>query len=304
MIEVQENIMSPDEIARIAQLAFVLEPIANKPGLTTRYSDKNRNLKLENFLVAGINIGDAFRELAERVYKCKELPITYDIALQAQKDSFKNRIGSRVVYGGIIGLFPIIITQLRIKSNKPYEVLDNVENILKQTHKEDVLYYQELEYSAWSHFLINQKYTYDMKEDCDNIFDYLEKDLSEINNSPVLPKQYSPKLNLKYNQSTDWVDSLDELTWDTPLKQIKNSRPKSGSLNKEIIDGYPIVRSMLDIFYSNVKKGKYLGISETLEEIDYLIKREFPNIYPAHVAELQICFLYLVITYDNKEFFV
>ena len=118
MTEVQENIMSPNEIARIAQLSFVLEPIANKPGLTTRYSDKNRNLKLENFLVAGINIGDAFRELAERVYKCKELPITYDIALQAQKDSFKNRIGSRVVYGGIIGLFPIIITQLRIKSNK------------------------------------------------------------------------------------------------------------------------------------------------------------------------------------------
>ena len=60
---------------------------------------------------------------------------------------------------------------------------------------------------------------------------------------------------------------------------------------------------MLDIFYSNVKKGKYLGISETLEEIDYLIKREFPNIYPAHVAELQTCFLYLAITYDNKEFF-
>ena len=38
--------ISPNEIARIAQIAFVLEPIANKPGLTTRYTDKNKNLKL------------------------------------------------------------------------------------------------------------------------------------------------------------------------------------------------------------------------------------------------------------------
>ena len=78
--------ISPNEIARIAQIAFVLEPIANKPGLTTRYTDKNNNLKLENFLVAGINTGDSFRELAKRVYESKDLPITYDIALQAQKD--------------------------------------------------------------------------------------------------------------------------------------------------------------------------------------------------------------------------
>ena len=82
--------ISPNEIARIAQIAFVLEPISNKPGLTTRYADRNNNLKLENFLVAGINIGDSFRELAKRVYESKDLPITYDIALQAQKDSFKN----------------------------------------------------------------------------------------------------------------------------------------------------------------------------------------------------------------------
>ena len=59
--------ISPNEVARIAQLAFVLEPIANKPGLTTRYSNKNKNLKLENFITAGINIGDAFRELAIRI---------------------------------------------------------------------------------------------------------------------------------------------------------------------------------------------------------------------------------------------
>jgi hypothetical protein len=302
-METQENILSPNEIARIAQLSFILEPISNKPGLTTRYSNKNSNLKLENFLVAGINIGDAFRELAERLYKCKELPITYDIALQAQKDSFKNRMGSRVAYGGIIGLFPIIITQIRIKSNRPYEILDNIENILKQTYKEDVLYYQELEHYAYSHFYQNKKCIYEMKDDCSNIFEYLEKDLLETINSKIVNKQFSSKINRKYRQSSDWISTMNELDWDTPLKQTK-SRAKSGSLNKEIINGYPIVRTMLDIFYTNVQKGKYLGISETLEEIDFLVKRKFPNIYPAHLAELQTCFLYLVITYDNKDFFV
>lgn len=269
-MEVQENILPPDEIARIAQLAFVLEPISNKPGLTTRYSNKNSNLKLENFLVSGINIGDAFRELAERIYKCEELPIVYDIALQAQKDSFKNRIGSRLIYGGIISLFPLIMTQLYIKSKSPYKILDKVEDILKQTHKEDTLYLQELENFAYSHGINHKRYMFDIKDDYKNIFDYYEKDLISIGE----------------------VDNT------------KGDRAKTGSSNKEILNGYPIVRSMLDIFYNNVRKGKYLGISETIEEIDYITRNAFPKAHPQWLADLHICLLYLIISYDNKSFFV
>lgn len=272
-MKVQENILLPDEIARIVQLSFVLEPIANKPGLTTRYANKNLGLKLENFLVAGINIGDAFRDLANRIYKCKDLPITYDIALQAQKDSFKNRIGSRLIYGGIIGLFPLIITQLHMRSNNSYEILDNVENVMNQTHREDALYLQELENFAYSHSDLHRPYMFDVKDDYENIWDYLEKDLIAIG--------------------------------DVPFPRPNNiARAKTGSSNKEILNGYPIVRSMLDIFYNNVRNGKYTGISETAEEIDFLTRRKFPNTHPTWLADLSVCFNYLVISCDNKEFFV
>ena len=268
-MNIQNKILSSNEISRIAQLAFVLEPIANKPGLTTRYSNKNNNLKLENFLTAGINIGDAFRELAERIYKCKDLPITYDIALQAQKDSFKNRIGSRLIYGGIIGLFPLIITQLHMQSNDPYDVLDNVENVMNHTHREDVLYLQELENFAYSHGVNHRQYMFDIKDDYKNIFDYYEKDLIAIGD----------------------VDNT------------KGDRAKTGSSNKEILNGYPIVRRMLDIFYDNVRKGYYPGISEISAEIDFNIRKEFPDAHIQWLADLHVCFLYLIISYD-KEFFV
>ena len=269
MIKTQEQI-SPNEIARITQLAFILEPIANKPGLTHRYSDKNSHLKIENFLVAGINIGDAFRELAERIYKCKDLPITYDIALQAQKDSFKNRIGSRLIYGGIISLFPLIITQIRIRSNDPYKILDNVNNILTHTHREDALYLQELENFAYSHGTNHRQYMFEIKDEYENIQDYLKKDLIKIG-------EVSP----------GWKD-----------------RAKTGSSNKEILNGYPIVKSMLDKFYDNVRNDHYPGISETAEEIDFLIRREFPDAHIQWLADLHICMMYLIICNDNKEFFV
>ena len=263
--------ISPNEIARIAQIAFVLEPIANKPGLTTRYADRNRNLKLENFLVAGINTGDSFRELAKRVYESKDLPITYDIALQAQKDSFKNRQGSRLIYGGIISLFPLIITQTHIRSTDPYAILSNVEDVLKQTHREDAVHLQELENYAYGFGANHKQYMFDVKDEYENVWDYLEKDLISIGEIT----------------QTHWKD-----------------RAKTGSSNKEILNGYPIVKSMLDIYYSIVKNKEWRGISQTTEEIDFLIRREFPNAHIQWLADLHVCLMYLILCHENKEFFV
>ncbi len=257
------------EVARIAQMAFILEPISNKPGLTTRYTNKNRNLKLENFLVAGLNIGDSFRELSDRISNCKTLPITYDIALQAQKDSFKNRIGTRLIYGGIISLFPIVITQRFLKLTNPFYILDNIESVLKLTHPDDTLYYQELENFAYSHSNNHKQYMFDIKNDYVNMFDYYEKGLAAIGE----------------------VDNT------------KGDRAKTGSSNKEILNGYPILRRMLDIYYNNIRNGHYPGISETLEEIDFITRREFPDAHPQWLADLHVCLLYLVISYDD-EFFV
>ena len=61
---------------------------------------------------------------------------------------------------------------------------------------------------------------------------------------------------------------------------------------------------MLDIFYDNVRNGKYLGVSETAEEIDFLIRKKYPKAHPQWIADLHVCLVYLIISYDNKEFFV
>ena len=76
--------LTSEEVGRISQISFVLEPIAEKPGLTTRTKDLNSNLKLENFLVAGINVGKSFEKLAQRILSIdipNKLPVTYDLFL-------------------------------------------------------------------------------------------------------------------------------------------------------------------------------------------------------------------------------
>ena len=141
---------------------------------------------------------------------------------------------------------------------------------MNSTHREDALYLQELENFAYSHGINHKQYMFEIKDEYENIFDYYKKDLIAIGE----------------------VDNT------------KGDRAKTGSSNKEILNGYPIVRRMLDMFYNNVRNNRYPGISETVEEIDFMIRREFPNAHIQWLADLHVCLLYLIISYDNKEFFV
>ena len=154
------------------------------------------------------------------------------------EDSFKNRIGSRLIYGGIISLFPLIITQTHIRSTDPYQILSNVEGVLKQTHREDAIYLQELENYAYSFGFNHKQHMFDVKDEYENIWDYLEKDLVSIGELT----------------NSQWED-----------------RAKTGSSNKEILNGYPIVKGMLDLYYDTIKNKPWRGISQTTEEIDFLI---------------------------------
>ena len=112
---------------------------------------------------------------------------------------------------------------------------------------------------------------FDVKDEYENVWDYLEKDLISIGEIT----------------QTHWKD-----------------RAKTGSSNKEILNGYPIVKSMLDIYYSIVKNKEWRGISQTTEEIDFLIRREFPNAHIQWLADLHVCLMYLILCHENKEFFV
>jgi len=123
-------------------LACALEPLSDKFAATSRYHDVSTHLKLEYFIAAAINIGDAFSLLADELSQVKDAPSNlYRFAHQAQVESKRNRRGGRVNQGMIELLFPIVVAQHLHDRNytlKPNEVLELAKDYLQQTGREDV----------------------------------------------------------------------------------------------------------------------------------------------------------------------
>ena len=68
-------------------------------GCTTRYIDYQDKSKLEYFLIAGVNIGKVFYDLAKRIKNnnYKQPQCIYDLAFHAQVESLKNRGEVRLI---------------------------------------------------------------------------------------------------------------------------------------------------------------------------------------------------------------
>ena len=144
-----EERISPRDVRRYVQLASVLEPISEKDGCTTRTRDLCKYQKLEYFLSAGINIGDAFEDLATRIYTTGFPCQAYDLCYRAQADSKKNRCGGRVNQGIIEFLFPIVISQISSRSSNDKEIISAVPTILKSTTPQDTIWLQRMQNLAF-----------------------------------------------------------------------------------------------------------------------------------------------------------
>jgi hypothetical protein len=170
---------NPRDIRRFIQLACALEPLSEKEGLTTRSSDLNCHQKLEFFLTAGINIGDAFEDLAQRILSWGKQPdVIYDLGYEAQLDSKKNRRGGRINHGIIEMLIPIVTAQLLSDPCyvlSPHEVLKNTVNILMNTSRTDVEYLVKLKKTAYG---LSGMFERPVPEypDARTVFDYYELD--------------------------------------------------------------------------------------------------------------------------------
>ncbi len=136
--ELEEKI-SPRDVRRYVQLASVLEPISEKNGCTTRTKDLCQFQKLEYFLIAGVNIGDAFEDLANRIYQSGFPCETYGLCYRAQADSKKNRRGGRVNQGIIEFLFPIVLSQITNQLTNMQEIIDSVPEVLEKTTSKDTI---------------------------------------------------------------------------------------------------------------------------------------------------------------------
>lgn len=126
---------------RHIELATAIEALSNKPGCTTRYYDTSRHLQLEYFVTAGINIADAFQDLAQHVENTRSMVGIYQYGSRAQLESKRNRRGGRINQGIIELLVPIVATQHLVDSSYALgaqEVLERAHHLLSETDRSDV----------------------------------------------------------------------------------------------------------------------------------------------------------------------
>jgi hypothetical protein len=134
------------EILRNVILSQALAPLGRKHGGKRWGQGPPPQLgpKLEYVLVAGVNSGWQFYDLADRVIATGRQPdCIYDLAYDAQRESTRNRLGGKVNYGPILLLIPLITAQLlhylETGSFEDIEAfLDRTGDVLRRTGERDV----------------------------------------------------------------------------------------------------------------------------------------------------------------------
>ncbi|MEA2563120.1 MAG: hypothetical protein QOH06_4624 [Acidobacteriota bacterium] len=120
------------EILRNVILSQALEPMGRKPGITSRLADASPGTKLEYFIISGVNSAWAFYDLVDRILREGKQPdCIFDTAFEAQAASVRNRYGSKVNYGQILLLVPLVAAQALIYLET--EGIDDVDAILERT---------------------------------------------------------------------------------------------------------------------------------------------------------------------------
>lgn len=221
--ELEKRITARD-VRRFVQLATVLEPIAEKEGCTTRTKDICEFQKLEYFLTAGVNIGDAFEDLTHRIYGIGFPCQTYDLCYRAQADSKKNRKGGRVNQGIIEFLFPLVLSQISNQLTNTYQIIESVPEILEKTTAEDTIWLQKMQNLAFEMSGYGHR-TFSIQEDA-NILSYYRKRM-----------QSSIKASDKYHNN--------EIVANYPTLRLMTetlSRCESLSLSKSMQFVYDVVR--------------------------------------------------------------
>jgi len=119
------------EILRNVILCQALAPLGKKHG-GNRWGPPPLGPKLEYVLVAGVNTGWQFYDLADRVLQAGRQPeCIFDLAYEAQRESTRNRLGGKVNYGPIHLLIPLVTAQ--VLDYLETGAFENVESILKRS---------------------------------------------------------------------------------------------------------------------------------------------------------------------------
>ena len=186
--------MTPENVTRLAQIAMAIEPIPNKVGLTTRYTDIVDTLKLEYFIVSAINSGNRILELMSR----KKFTPSYDLLTQCVIENHLNRDGLRVNSGQVLLIWPILITLRDYECNNIEDLTINMVKHLKDSCMLDVCNFQlsnHFPQALWEHHKkhwklidIKSKTLWEHLHTIDNIDNYFETEIREC--FPTIVKLY------------------------------------------------------------------------------------------------------------------
>src|SRR3989344_6143000 len=252
-----ESLLNGREIGRLVMLAAALEPLADKAGCTTRFTDISRHLKLEYFITASINLGEAFELLANRASELRELDYSptglYDFVLRAQKESLRNRSGGRINQGIIELLVPIVAGQHYFDNVLEKSVDGTIEKatrMLKRTGRIDVASLIEMKSFAYNLCRYNGRPIPEHKE-ARNVFEYYSADLASSTN------------------------------------------PTGVAHNGEFVNGFPTVRLMYD---SVMNSSKRLFIRKVEEAFRHGVKFHDKGVGRGFLADCTAAAIYLCLS--------
>jgi hypothetical protein len=157
-----QRLLDPKHITRLVQIATAVEPIPTKQGLTTRHKDIVETLKLEYFIVAGINSGAVVEELIDK----KFTTTPYELLAKASIKGHLSRGWVRVSAPMFELLWPILLSIRDYKGSNIEEILSKVVNSMLDTSPEDAIWLQvtrNFNFSTWEgHFKHNKLINFEL----------------------------------------------------------------------------------------------------------------------------------------------
>ncbi|HSX33139.1 MAG TPA: hypothetical protein VLF91_02265 [Candidatus Saccharimonadales bacterium] len=138
--------LTPQTTALLVQRALVLEPLADKQDCTTRFVDLP-NRPLENFVLAGINVGPVFEEFGRDWLAGGETRLFHRF-VDALEVSNEHGSGKFVNFGLLEILFPAVAA--RIVCREPEQMVPTIIDLMEQAPASDVAEMVRARELAWS----------------------------------------------------------------------------------------------------------------------------------------------------------
>lgn len=138
--------LTGESTALLVQRALVLEPLADKPDCTTRYSDLPGR-PLESFVLAGINVGPTFERFSDDRLAGDETRLFHHF-VSALQESSRHTAGKFVNFGLLEIMFPAVAA--RLDCDDPEAVVPTMIELMKKAPASDVQEMVRARELAWS----------------------------------------------------------------------------------------------------------------------------------------------------------